>query len=216
MTIYRYGDSWEKFPIQAGDLWIEEKTGSAVSVCDITRTIPSYMLSADMIYCDPPWSLANVNCFYTKANHPDRIQVFSEFYSALFMRIRQIRPRVCYVEIGKQNRDEFLLQMHAIFPIVREWEITYYKKNPCYLIRGGNDWQTCDFTGMDDSKTPFAAIESENTDVVADLCTGQGLTAIAAYRLCKGFVGTELNQRRLAVTIDRINKMGGNYARSVS
>jgi len=215
--IYRYGDSWEKYPVQIGDLWVDKKIGSVVSVCDITRTLPEYMLAADMIYCDPPWSLGNVNCFYTKADHPDRIHYFSEFYSSFFSRVRQIHPKVCYVEIGKQNRDEFLFQMQAIFPDIREWKITYYKKNPCFLIRGGHErWQKCDFTGMDDINTPFAAIHEESVQVVADLCTGQGLTAVAAFRLGKSFVGTELNRRRLAVAIDRVNKLGGNYARSVS
>ena len=56
----------------------------------------------------------------------------------------------------------------------------------------------------------------ENPACIADLCTGRGLTTVAAYMLGKKFVGTELNKRRLAVAIERVNNLGGKYARSVS
>ena len=60
------------------------------------------------------------------------------------------------------------------------------------------------------------ALQNEVCNTVADLCTGQGLTAVAAYKLGKRFLGTELNPRRLAVAIDKVNKLGGQYARSTS
>jgi len=214
--IYRYGDSWEKYPIRAGEIWSEARTGSIVSVRDITAVMPVYMLKADMVYCDPPWSLGNVNCFYTKAGHMDRISDFGEFSRLLFERIQQIGPKVCYVEIGKQNREMFLSRMREIFSVVQYWEIRYYNKYPCFLIRGGSFFQEFNFAKYDDSNTPFFTIEVEEPNCIADLCTGQGLTAVAAFRNGRRFVGTELNPRRLAVAIDRVNKLGGEYARSVS
>lgn len=213
---YKYGDSWEKYPIKEGEAWADANTRSMVSVYDITSGLPSYMTRADMIYCDPPWNLGNVNSFYTKAGRTDYKDNFKEFYNSLFSQISRISPTVCYLEIGKQNLSVFRSELKSIFSIVQEWPITYYKKNPCYLLRGGPSLQTFDFAGMDEADTPFEAVKNEPVGIVADLCTGQGLTAVAAYRNERGFVGTELNPRRLAVAIDRVNKLGGNYACTVS
>lgn len=213
---YRYGNSWEKYPIKEGEIWCDDLTGSIVSVFDITKGFPEYMHTADMIYCDPPWNLGNVNFFYTKAGRSDYKNHFSDFYGALFFHIKRLETLVCYLEIGKQYLDIFREQLNNIYPIVQEWQITYYHKNPCWLLRGSHDLQRFDFTGMDDADTPYFAIRYEPCKQVADFCTGQGLTAIAAYKHERIFLGTELNPRRLAVAIDRVNKLGGNYACTVS
>jgi len=215
---YKYGNSWEKYSIAPGEIWKESQTGSIVSVADITRTKPDYMLDADMIYCDPPWSQSNVNCFYTKAEITDRyVNSFDEFYEHLFQFIKKIQASVCYLEIGKEYNDTFRKELLKIYPSMQFWGIRYYKKNPCYLLRAGNlTHQPFDFTGMDDTLTPAKAIALEKPKCVADPCTGQGLTAIAAYKQGVKFVGTELNERRLAVTIDKVNKLGGQYENTVS
>lgn len=169
-----------------------------------------------MIYCDPPWNLGNLNSFYTKAGRKDYKDRFSDFYDALFAHVEKLCAPVCYLEIGKQNLDVFRDALRTIYPVVQAWPIFYYRKNPCYLLRGGRTLQKFDFTGMDDAETPDRAVIAESGAVVADFCTGQGLTAVAAYRHGKTFLGTELNQRRLAVAVDRVNKLGGNYACTVS
>ena len=213
---FSYGNSWEKYPIRDNETWTDKQSKSFVTVCDITKGIPQYMLAADMVYTDPPWSLGNANCFITKAGKDNYLSNFPEFSIAFFLRVKEISPLVCYVEIGKQNLQLFKDKLSALFPVIQEWGITYYKKNPCFLLRGGATPQSYDFAGLDDRKTPEAAIRAENPICVADLCTGQGLTAVAAYRIGKRFVGTELNQRRLAVAIDRINKLGGRYEGPIS
>jgi hypothetical protein len=173
------------------------------------------MLQVDMIYCDPPWNLGNVNSFYGKAGR-EYIDRFSDFYDHLFFSIKQIAPRVCYLEIGRQHRKLFACLLQDLFSVVQDWRITYYGKKECYLLRGGHAQREYDFTGLDERNTPRIAIEIENPDTVADMCTGQGLTAVAAYRLGKRFMGTELNKRRLAVAIDKVNKLGGKYEGPVS
>lgn len=213
--IYKYGDSWEKYRIKEGETWVDKQTGSAVTVCNLIKEMPRYMLEADMIYSDPPWSLGNVNCFVSKAGKDDYLQAFPEFSEAFFSRIAEIFPSVCYVEIGKQNLSLFKESLSKLFPVVQEWEIKYYNKHLCYLLRGGATKQEFDFSGLDDAATPEAAIRIETPICVADLCTGRGLTAVAAYKLGKRFVGTELNKRRLAVAIERVNKLGGGYESTV-
>ena len=187
-------------------------------VCDITKHLPRFMLAADMIYTDPPWNLGNLNGYYTKAGLADYFEAFGSFADALFCRIREISPAVCYLEIGKQNARDFEARLRDLFPVVQVWEILYYRRHPCYLLRGARTETAADFTGMDDTATPLAAISSEGEAVscVGDLCTGQGLTAVAAHKLGKRFVGTELNRRRMAVTIDRTNKLGCGYESPVS
>ena len=187
-----------------------------ISVHDILNSFPEYMLDADLVYSDPPWNLGNANTFHTKNDSGYYINSFSEFYNSFFNLIQKINPLVCYVEIGKQNLKIFQDKISELFPVVQSWEITYYRKSPCYLIRGGQLESSFDFTGKDDEQTPLLAIQNESCNCIADLCTGRGLTAVAAYQMGKRFVGTELNKRRLAVTIERVSKIGGIYENTVS
>jgi predicted methyltransferase len=119
------------------------------------------------------------------------------------------------VEIGIQNLKIFQEKMAEIFPVVQTWQITYYKKSICYLIRGGQISASFDYSGLDDAQTPLLVIQNEECQCVGDLCTGRGLTALAAYQCGKRFVGTELNKRRLAVAIERVYKLGGKYENTI-
>jgi hypothetical protein len=206
-----YGNSWEKYPIDT-HYYIEQSTNSIISVCDITKSLPNYMLETDLIYCDPPWLSSNLNSFYTKAGLENN-QVFESFVDFLFMRLNQIAPNTCFLEVGRQSLDLFKNKLLLLFKYVEVFQITYYKKYTCFLLRGSNNsYSHFDYTGYDDSKTPLLVMQNEQFTTVGDLCTGRGLTGITAYKLNKRFVGTELNKRRLAVMIDIINnKYQGNY-----
>ncbi len=207
---FRYGNKHAAFPIEAGETWVAN-CGSTIAVVDITKAFPSWM-RADMVYVDPPWNQGNVNAFLTKAEAGYYIGSFAGFVATLFDRIDAMEPTVCYVESGRQNLTLFADAMEARFGHVDVWPITYYKKHPCFLIRGGHDVPRFDFTGMDDSETPAIAVKHEDPERVADPCAGRGLTAIAAHWHGKIFKGTELNKWRLAVLIDRAAKMGVRYA----
>ena len=63
-------------------------------------------------------------------------------------------------------------------------------------------------TGMDDDFTPRAAMEAATQPgaVIMDFCTGRGLTAVTAQHLGRIAWGTELNPRRLAVTLDKLSQ----------
>jgi hypothetical protein len=147
-----YGDFWEKYPIEAGQIW-QESGCSMVAVNDLFDGFPDFMESADLIYCDPPWNTGNINSFYTKAGI-DKRKTFAEFIDALFEAVAIIYPTACYIETGKQNVENIKTEMEAVYPVVQSWQITYYKKNPSYLVRGGQDKQSFDFSGYDDMDTP--------------------------------------------------------------
>lgn len=208
---WKYGDSWEKYPIEPGQVWEEEKTGSIFMVHDIMKGAPDIGIPPGMVYCDPPWNLGNANSFITKNNSKNYINKFSQFYEQLFSAIWWYNPTVCYLETGKQHVNDFQSEMKKIFPSVQTWEITYYKKNTCFLIRGAASPTTADYTGKDDGETPLLAIKNENLNCVTDFCAGRGLTAISAFKQGKQFVATELNKRRLAVAIDKITQLGGKF-----
>jgi len=210
MADWSYGDAWERYPIETGTTWMERRTGSAVAVCDLFDGLPAFMTQADMIYVDPPWNTGNVRSFYTKSGIPtDRN--FPQLFGVLLEHIEDIGARVCYMEMGKQHRGLVASELRLIYPSVQTWQVTYYRRNPSYLIRAGYMPTGHDYTGIDDMHTPRMAMEHEVFDCVADLCMGRGLTATTAYKLGKRFVGTELNKRRLAVTIDKIAKLGGDW-----
>lgn len=164
-----------------------------------------------MIYTDPPWNTGNINSFYTKAGIEMR-RTFEEFTKVLFCHIAKIDPFICYLEIGKQNVEVYLSELKKIYRYVQAWQITYYRKNPSYLLRGSYMPTTFDFTGMDDMDTPYQAMLHETFSCVGDLCMGRGLTGTSAHRLGKPFVGIELNKRRLAVLIDKTTQAGARWS----
>lgn len=208
---WQYGDAWERYPIVEGETWAHRPSGSRIAVADIRAPLPDFMREADMIYTDPPWSKGNTNSFVTKAGLDTYVASFDEFMDVLFARIQEIGPRMCYLEVGKQHRQDFADRLQALFPVVQEWPILYYRKHDCYLLRGGDEAVKINFTDLDDEETPAAAIAADRPACVADLCTGRGLTLLAAHRHGARFVGTELNRRRLAVAIDRAAAMGVRY-----
>jgi hypothetical protein len=207
--IWNYGNSWEKYPIEG--TWKESKTGSIVAVNDLFTGLPGFMLEADMVYCDPPWNTGNLTSFYTKAGLANTKE-YENFLKALITHIKSVGPKVCYLEIGRENKDKVFNELSGLYDHVQIWPVTYYRKNPSYLIRGGRSSTATDYTGMDEEYTPLKAMESEDFNCVADFCMGRGLTGIAAYKLGEKFVGTELNKRRLAVLIDRTTKLGAEWS----
>jgi hypothetical protein len=210
--IFLYGDSWERYPITEGAEWTDPGTGSVVAVSDIRNPLPKFMVGAEMVYSDPPWDLNNINAFLTKAGRADYVDRFPSFLDVFFNRLREIHPKVCYLEMGVKNAALVREHLKQDFASVQEWPILYYRKHPCFLFRGGPTPVEMDFSGLDDSETPFTAIISECPVSVADLCTGRGLTAVAAFKANVRFFGTEINRRRLAVALDRVNRIGGAYA----
>jgi hypothetical protein len=204
-----YGKSWEKYPIEENEIYAFGN--SKVSIGDLTKDVHTYMLNADMIYSDPPWTIGNVNMFNSKAGR-EYINKFDEFTIPLFKAIALIKAKVCYIEVGKESLELYTNNLHRQYKYIQTWTITYYKTKECYLIRGSNEGFTDkSFEGLDDEKTPEIAIKNEHPKIVADFCTGRGLTGIAANNNGVDFVGIELNKRKLAVFIDKANKKGYKY-----
>jgi hypothetical protein len=209
---WRYGDSWEHYPIVDGATWTHTASGSAVTVHDVRDHLPAHMHGVDMLYSDPPWNQGNVNSFVTKAGKTRYVRSFAEFLDAYFAAVALVAPRVLYLEAGVKQLGDVMSRIPADFRFVENWPIRYYRKHPCCLIRAAMDIAApFDPTGMDDADIPLAAIQAEAPASVADLCTGRGLTLLAAHQCGLPFHGTELNRRRLAVAIERAAVVGVAY-----
>jgi hypothetical protein len=212
VTKWLYGDSWERFPIQPGQVW-GLPDGSCVAVHDIYRPLPDWM-RADLLFVDPPWNLGNLRSFYTKAGRSDYPDDFYHFADVLFERVGETGAETAYIEIGNQAVDDWLDRLAARFEHIQHWPVTYYRKHPTNLIRGSNIAPiSYDFAGIDEAKCISIIAQIEQYQAIADPCMGRGLVGLAAYRAGKRFFGTELNERRLAVLLDNLARNGADVMR---
>lgn len=210
---WRYGDAWEEFPIEAGQVW-GLPNGSRAAVHNIFEPLPAFMLAADLLFVDPPWNRGNLNSFYTKAGRDDYIDDFSAFEAVLFQRIGEIAPNTCYLEVGFQAVDKWQAALAGIYPNVQRWEVTYYRRNRCYILRGSHGGCLAgDYTGMDEEQVIYQMAANEQYNIVGDMCMGLGLVGLAAYRAGRPFVGTELNKRRLANLWQKLARQGAEVCR---
>jgi hypothetical protein len=137
MRQWEYGKLYKKFNIRVGEIWMVDNGAGIIKGHDIFNPLPEFMLDADLILCDPPWNLGNLNTFYTKAEkRHEHKKKFSLFYNQLFKQIDYINPSTLYIEIGLQYFDVFLNEVTKRYSFVQSWDTTYYKKNPNKYIRG--------------------------------------------------------------------------------
>ena len=144
--------------------------GSTFTLSLIHISLPEFMKKADLIFVDPPWNLSNINTFYTKANRRDYLDNFEMFYKRLFDCIKEINPRTCYVEIGKQYLADFIIEMRKLYKYVTFYNSTYYRDNNrlCYVIRGSNNAKKPSLDGMDEE------------DIIKWVCKNEDYSCIGA------------------------------------
>lgn len=207
MADWNYGDAYLRHPVDPGrEIHV---AGGILMVHDIFDPLPAHMLKADVIFTDSPWNIGNMRSFYTKADIPaPDIDGFERFYKRLFECIAQIRPRACYLEIGKEFLGEYMVEMKKMYKAVTVYNSTYYHKrtNLCYVVQGTSKRINHRFDGMDEEDIISEVARIED-GVIGDLCMGRGLVAVAAAKNGKPFVGTELNPKRLAVCIERLEEL---------
>jgi len=205
MSNWNYGDAYLRYPLTDGEPHIFPD-GSTVQAHDIFNPLPEFMLAADLIFTDSPWNTGNLTSFYTKAGKDSKFDAFLSFYIRLFECIREIAPKVCYLEIGKQYLADFIKEMQPLFKYVTFYNSSYYhrKDNICYVLRGSQKAAKPKLDYMDEEDIIAWVCENEDYDCIGDLCMGLGLVGYGAYKNGRRFVGTELNERRLAVLLEKI------------
>lgn len=205
MREWVYGNAYARHPIRLGEraVWPD---GSCVALHDLYQPSPSFMREADLLVMDPPWNLGNLRSFYTKAGRVDHPDAFTPFLGALFDRVAEIRPTICYIEMGKEHLADVILAMRQHFRAVTFFNSTYYHRatNQCYWVRGGPKRVARPLDGMDEADVIQWVATHEEGTCVGDLCLGRGLVAQAAQKAGRRFVGTEINPNRLAVALERL------------
>lgn len=214
MTIVKYGDAGDRIPVQFGEVW---ECGPHKIICADMQTKKYFeavdtLGSWDCMWVDPPWNSGNAATFRTKAGVPDKVDIH-ELLDLVFKNFNKTTGSI-YIEIGKQTFDyayNFLKQRAGYE--VQEWDIFYYRTKPCKYIRSGVSPIDYDFTGMDEMKVCLPSLEHEmkvnNIKTVFDCCTGQGLVPVTADKLGLNFIGTDLSNRRIAVSLDKLSKQSG-------
>ena len=213
---WRYGDAWERYPIEPGEVW--QAGAGRVAVGNLFDGLPPFMRTHDLVFVDPPWNLGNLNSFYTKAGRIDYADEFGRFLDALFAGLGAIAPITCYIEMGRQHADEVAERLERSWCWsggVQRWNVTYYRKHPCVLMRASIDGPSpLDYTGIDEARCIQLAVKAEERCAsVADPCMGRGLVGLAAFRAGRPFAGTDINKRRLACLLDAIARQGGKVRR---
>lgn len=214
MVEWNYGDAYKRHPIGNGETVIFSDS-SKLKVHDIFNPLPQFMFEADLVFVDSPWNLGNLKTFYTKASLKSIVENFGYFYNRLFECIKEISPKTCYAEVGKEYLAEFIFEMRKQYSYVTFYNSTYYhkKNNFCYVVRGSQKRVKLSLDGIDEEDIIAWVCANEDYSCIGDLCMGQGLIAVNAIRNGRRFVGTELNPKRLSVTIERVIKEGLSYER---
>jgi len=206
---WNYGAIWEDYPIEVGQVWkIGQHRIRAGDLMDDEAFEWALSQEADFMYVDPPWTQSLISGFYTKAGKQGEGPNFWKFME----RVVEVASRVKYrawIEMGNQNIDRLKTLVEARGGVVLEdWAVTYYKKHPSRLIEVL--WHDpisheLDLNGVDDGETPFKVCSLLPVgSKVLDVCAGKGLTAEAALRYGHTFIGLELNPRRLAHSIKKV------------
>lgn len=206
-----YGEAFKRHPIEHGKAVFQN--GSCLMAHSIFDPLPDFMKEADLIFIDPPWNQGNMKSFYTKAGIPMPDELYPDFYARLFECLREIKPKVCYIEIGKDFLPDFIFEMRKIFKNVTFYNSSYYHRscNLCYVIRGSFKGRAPKLDGLDEEDIIAWVCKNEEYSCIGDLCMGRGLVALNAHNAGKRFVGTELNHKRLSVAIERVFNNGGIY-----
>jgi len=178
-----------------------------VKVHSIFDDVPQFMLSADCIFVDPPCSKGNLKSFYTKAEMVLE-KSYEAFNTALLETINKIKPKRVFIEVFKSNKEIIENYLNLRFEKVSTTQSYYYfdKSKVCWIVQASNDGIMYDIPYVDEQNVIEYICKEVNFNCIADPCMGRGLVGFYANKYNKKFVGTELNEKRLAVLIERINK----------
>lgn len=187
----------------------EIKIGTGiVKVNDIFEPLPEFMKQADCLFVDPPCSEGNYKSFYTKAEKNVRMNV-NLFNGRLFELIDEINPKHLFIETFKSNNETIFNRLNERYGTnIKEFQSYYYgnKNNKCSIFYAYlDDENSFEIPYIDEEKAIEYICKTLDFNCIGDLCIGKGLVGFYANKYNKKFVGTELNEKRLACLIEHIN-----------
>jgi hypothetical protein len=207
------GSAW---PVQFGDIW---HAGPHVLVCGDLEAghgekVAHLVDLVDLTYCDPPWSAAIATGFRTSAGDPRKVD-FKALLSNLLHLVGNVTNGDVWMEMGLPFSAKFEeLAREAGAELTYQANITYYGERPCKLY--GLAWDRdrlpippMGLDGLDDEDTPAHIIQTRTApgDVVFDPCLGLGATLRGAEEHGRRCLGMELNPKRLAAALSRVEHL---------
>lgn len=194
---------------------------SIVQVHDIFDPLPDFMLTADCLFVDIPYNQSLLTNFSLREGielSPNNTINFADFLDRLMVCISEISPKHCFVETGKESLSDAIVGLRELYKYVTFYNSTYYHKleNKSYIVHATSDYRSrryAELEDLDESDVIKWIASNHDSRVMGDLCMGQGLVGLAAYEAGKPFVGTELNERRLAVLLQKLSKKGAKIER---
>ena len=109
---------------------------SLVKVHNWLKSFPEFMTEADVIFSDPPWTLANVSFYFNKINEKAGVP-YEQFAEKFLETVYRINPRLLLIAMGKEYLSFYLDNIKKQYKYVTFYNSTYYgkKENKCYIIR---------------------------------------------------------------------------------
>lgn len=211
-----YGPDGGLYPVQLGDVW---ECGAATMACIDLETpmrdefYGGIKAKIDMAFTDPPWNAGNARSFRTKAGDGRPVD-----FGGLIGKVMSVLVKsegLVWIEMGKQSRTlvgDMLTERGAAFQV---FDMKYYNRHPCLLFRArfhGEKELTGFKQGLDETPITVAAIEADSKKggTILDPCMGRGLIPEEALRRGRKFVGSELNARRMSVTLAKLHRLTGD------
>ncbi len=212
----RPGDVWQVGPHRVACLDLEDEPRAAAWMHWVEREAPP----RGVCFVDPPWGANLARGYRTKAGL-DGAKGRPVDYPALLRRIIAAMgwaapTRPAWVEIGGAQAGLALELLAEVgWPVRDSWPAVYANNKPCTIIRAATHGAPLGIAGpagqRDDFLPAFAiARDSAPGECVYDPCTGRGLTAVSAAGAGRVFYGSELNPRRVSVTLAKLARLTGH------
>lgn len=187
-----------------------------IIVHDIFDEVPMLYKEADIIFVDPPWNIGNVRSFYTKNDLTETpIDNFKAFYTRVFEVIKEVKPRILFIEIGKEYLSDFISECKKQYKYVTFYNSSYYhnSKNKCYVVHATNNFKLSKFKELEDLDEELIIkwiCEHIDYDCILDFCLGKGTLAYYSHINNKNYIGGEFNKKRLSVYLKKMDQLNGN------
>ena len=219
-----YGDAGDKYPLQKGEVWrVGNHWLTVLDHADAGEPSRRYLgflaargVKPDAVFVDPPWDRGNARAFRTKAFGESEAVDFDGLITSVLAAVSASGVRVFTVEMGVRNADAVCAAIASAFPgfAVDTVGGLYYKKKPCVYIVAGDESRMVNacatqIMSLNDTEAPMAFALACGCPVLYHPCMGRGLMATTAQKIGISSVGSELNPRRLAVTVDLLVKATG-------
>lgn len=203
---WEYGEFYKKY-----DLEDEIRIGTGiVKVHDIFNPLPEFMKDADVIFSDPPYNKSALSSYYTKAGLKEKPDSFEAFFYRFIECVGIINPRILCLEVGLKHTEDYVREFSLMYKNMHMVTSWYFgkKSQKCNILFFSNEpfpESIVAIPEMDEEKVIEYLCKNIEYKCIGDLCMGKGLVGFYSNKYGKPFVGTELNQKRLAVCCERVS-----------